>query len=173
MCLALVIPWLLSWQLPFTTQRVAASSWAISVGARLPGNSVVLFYPFPATYLDQSLIWQAQSGMQYSIVGGRGIVPGKNNTADHGWTPGTPEGTMSALTTLHVPQPHVTTPPLPDQATIAWFRAALRHWGVTTVVLTPGRHRTYVLRWMELVLGTPPQRQDGAWVWTNVRNLVS
>jgi len=172
-CLALVVPWLVSWDLPFTTERVVASQWVTEKGARLPASAVVLFYPFPATYQDQALLWQAQYGMRYSIVGGRGIVAGPGNKADHGFTPGTPEGTMSALTTLHVPQANVTTPPLPDQATIAWFRAALRRWGVTTVVLTPGPHRAYVRHWMKLVLGTPPRRQDGDWVWTNVRSLVS
>jgi hypothetical protein len=172
-CLALVVPWLVSWNLPFTTERVAASQWVTQKGARLPARAVVLFYPFPTTYQDQALLWQAQSGMRFSIVGGRGIVAGPGNRADHGFTPGTPEGTMSALTTLHVPQANVTTPPLPDQATIAWFRAALRRWGVTTVVLTPGPHRGYVRHWMKLVLGTPPRRQDGDWVWTNVGSLVS
>jgi hypothetical protein len=172
-CLALVVPWLLSWHLPFTTQRVAASSWASREGARLPGNSVVLFDPFPATYLDQSLIWQAQSGMRYSIVGGRGLVPGKGNAADHGWTPGTPEGTMSALTTQHVPYARLPLPPLPDSAAVASFRSALRHWGVTNVVMTAGgRDPGYVRRWLTAALGTAPQSEDGAWVWSNVQNLV-
>ena len=171
-CLALVIPWLISWPLPFTTEVAAVSPWATGQGARLQGSAVVLFYPFPATYEDQALLWQAQSGMRYSIVGGRGIVAGPGNTANHDFTAGTPEGTMSALTTLHVPA-HLTTPPLPDQATIRWFRGAMRRWGVTEVVLTPGDRRNYVLRWMRSVLGTAPQRQDGAWVWTNVRKLLS
>jgi len=177
-CLALVIPWLVSWPLPFTSvpltsMSVAVSQWATRSGARLHGNAVVLFYPFPATYQDQALLWQAQSGMRYSIVGGRGIVAGKGNVADHGFTPGTPEGTMSALTTVHLPQPHVTKPPMPNQAMIRSFRSALQRWGVTNVVLTPGRQRAYVRRWLTKVLGTRPRYQNGAWVWTNVRNLVS
>jgi hypothetical protein len=134
---------------------------------------VVLFYPFPATYLDRALIWQAQSGMRYSIVGGRGIVAGQGKAADHGFTPGTAEGTMSALTTLHLPEPHVTKPPLPNQSMILSFRSALRRWGVTNVVLTPGKHREYVRQWLTDVLQTKPKRIDGALVWTNVRKIVS
>jgi len=172
-CLALVVPWLVSWHVPFTTESVAASQWATDRGAQLHSRAVVLFYPFPATYQDQALLWQAQSGMRYSIVGGRGIVAGRRNVADHGFTPGTAEGTMSALTTLHVPQAHVTTPPLPDSAAVASFRSALRHWGVTTVVLTPGRRRHYVREWLTRVLGKKPRLEDSAWVWTNVRELVS
>jgi hypothetical protein len=173
-CLALVVPWLLAWHLPVTTQRVTASSWATREGARLPGNSVVLFYPFPATYLDQALIWQAQSGMRYSIVGGRGIVAGQGQVADHGFTPGTPEGTMSALTTQHLPQAHLPTPPLPDSATVASFRGALRQWGVTNVVMTAGgRDPAYARRWLTAALGAAPRRQDSAWVWNNVQKLIS
>jgi hypothetical protein len=172
--LALLAPWLLAWHLPFSTQRVTASSWATRAGTQLPGNSVVLFYPFPATYLDQALIWQAQSGMRYSIVGGRGIVAGQGNVADHGFTPGTPEGTMSALTTKYLPQSHLTTPSLPDSAVVASFRSALRHWGVTNVVVTAGgRDAGYARRWLTVALGTAPRAEDGAWVWNNVQNLTS
>jgi hypothetical protein len=173
-CLALLVPWLLAWHLPFTTQRVTTSSWASRASTQLPGNSVVLFYPFPATYLDQALIWQAQSGMRYSIVGGRGIVAGQGEVADHGFTPGTPEGTMSALSTQHLPQAHLTTPPLPDSAAVASFRSALRQWGVTNVVMTTGgRDPAYARRWLTAALGTAPQSEDGAWVWNNVQKLIS
>jgi hypothetical protein len=173
-CLALVVPWLLAWQLPLTTHSVTASPWAARVGTQLPANAVVLFYPFPATYQDQAVIWQAQSGMRYSIVGGRGIAAGQGNVADHGFTPGTPEGTMSALTTLQVPQSHLTTPPMPNQSTISWFRSALQHWGVTDVVVTAGGSNPgYAVRWLRAVMGTAPQREDGAWVWTSVQRLIS
>ena len=172
--LALVVPWLLAWHLPLTTQRVTASSWASRAATQLPDDAVVLFYPFPATYQDKALIWQAQSGMRYAIVGGRGIAAGQGNVADHGFTPGTPEGTMSALTTLQVPQAHLTIPPMPNQATVGWFRGALRNWGVTDVVVTAGgTDPNYARRWLTAALGTSPQREGGAWVWNNVQKLIS
>jgi hypothetical protein len=173
--LALVLPWLLSWQLPYKTEHVVTSSWATHAGAHLPAKAVVLFYPFPSTYLDQALLWQAQSGMRYSIVGGRGISAGAGQVADHGFTPGTPEGTMSDLTTRFLPQAQVTLPPMPSQATILWFRAALRHWGVTNVVVTrvTGSNFSYAVSWLTAAIGTAPQREDGALVWNNVQNLAS
>jgi len=173
-CLALIIPWLVTWNLPFTTEPIVASQWVTDKGMRLHSGAVVLFYPFPATYQDQALLWQAESGMRFSIVGGRGIVAGQGNVADHGFTPGTPEGTMSALTTLHVPQQNVSKPPLPDPAKIRQFRSALRNWGVTNIVLTSGKHRGYVRQWLtHVLLGVKPRLQDGTWVWTHVRELVS
>ncbi len=171
---ALVIPWLLSWPLPYTTETVTVSSWAARDGVRLPTDSVVLFYPYPATYQDQALIWQADSGMRYALVGGRGIGAFKDGTADHGFAPGTPGGTLSALTTAAVPHYNLKIPPPPSPDTIRSFRGVLRYWGVTNVVMTPGgRDPAYARRWLTAVLGAAPHQQDGAWVWDDVRWLVS
>lgn len=171
---ALVIPWLLAWPLPYTTGTVTVSSWAARDGARLPTDSVVLFYPYPATYQDRALIWQADSGMRYAVVGGRGIGAFKDGTADHGFTPGTPGGTLSALTTAAVPHYNLKLPPPPSPDTIRSFRGVLRYWGVTNVVMTPGgRDPAYARRWLTAVLGAAPHQQDGAWVWDDVQRLVS
>lgn len=172
---ALVIPWLFAWPLPYTTKTVTPPSWAVRDGAHLPAGSVVLFYPYPATYLDAALIWQANSGMRYAIVGGRGIAAAKDGSADHGFTPGTPDGTLSALTTPVAPQyRRKKLPPPPSPATIRSFRGVLRHWGVTNVVMTPGgRDPVYARRWLTAVLGAAPHQQDGAWVWDDVQALVT
>jgi hypothetical protein len=172
---ALVVPWLFAWPVPFTARTVAAPSWVTGPGDQLPANAVVLYYPFPSSWGDAPELWQAQSGMRYSVVGGRGIVAGPGNQADHGWTPGTPEGTMTALSVGW--EPHyadLALPPLPDSAVVASFRSALQHWGVTNVVVTAGgRDPSYARRWLAAVLGTAPQAEDGAWVWSNVQKLIS
>jgi hypothetical protein len=172
---ALVIPWLAAWRLPYTTEHIAPSSWATHDGTHLPADAVVLFFPFPTTYLDQALIWQAVSGMRYSVVGGRGIVAGRDGAADHGWTPGTPEGTMTALTVRTVPHyQHLRLPPRPGPAAVRAFRDALRRWGVTNVVMTAGgRNPAYARQWLTAMLGTPPQPEHGAWVWNDVGGLIS
>ena len=171
---ALVVPWLLSWPLPFAAKPVEVPSWVTGVAAHLPSSAVVLYYPFPSTYQDQTLLWQAQYGMRYAIVGGRGIVAGRGNTADHGWTPGTPEGTMTALSVPWEPHyPHLRLPSA-DPAAVSSFRSALRHWGVTNVVMTAGgRNPAYARQWLTTMLGTPPQPEHGAWVWNNVQQLIS
>lgn len=171
---ALAVPWLIAWPLPLTTMPVPVSAWAQQQGAHLSADSVVLFYPFPATYQDQSLIWQAQLGLRFSIVGGRGIVAAANGTADHGFSPGTPEGVMSALTTASAPHYNLKLPPQPTPADVQVFRRDLRHWGVTVVVMTDGgRDPAYARQWLTTMLGAPPQRQRDAWVWNNVQQLIS
>jgi len=172
---ALVVPWLLAWPVPFTAAHVTAPKWVTTAGARLPSTAVVLFNPFPSSWEDSPELWQARYGLHYRVVGGRGITAAANNQATHGWTPGTPAGIMTALS---VPwEPHYSNlrlPPMPSQATITSFRAALRQWGVTNVVVTPGgRDPAYAVRWLTAALGTAPQREDGALVWNNVKTLIS
>ena len=172
---ALVIPWFLAWPLPFATTDVRASVPITRVEAQLPANAVVLFYPFPSSYQDQALVWQLEDDMAYKLVGGRGIVRGDDGTADHGFTPGTPEGTMTALTTPIVPHDVMALPPLPTPGTVRSFRLALRTWGVTNVIMTPGgRDPAYARKWLSMVLGTGPQREGGGvWVWNDVQKLLS
>ena len=81
---------------------------------------------------------------------------------------------MSALSTRYVPYAHLQPPPLPDSAAVASFRSALRHWGVTDVVMTAGgRDPGHARQWLTVALGTAPRAEYGAWVWNNVQKLVS
>jgi hypothetical protein len=41
----------------------------------IPAGSVVLSYPFPAYPVDAAMLWQAESGMRFSLVGGYGVRP--------------------------------------------------------------------------------------------------
>jgi hypothetical protein len=167
---ALVVPWLLSWPLPYATRHVTVSAWADKAGRRLPAASVVLYYPYPATYQDQALVWQAQTGMPYSVVGGRGIVVGPGGTASHGLTAGTPEALMGTLLSSHAGRILAVSQSAPE---VRVFRAALRHWRVTEVVITTGAgNPVFARRWLTAVLRSAPVRQDGAWVWANVQQLV-
>ncbi len=172
--IALAVPWLLSWPLPFSTRSVAAPAAMTRVEAGLSSSSVVLLYPFPSSYIDHSLVWQAEARLRFRIVGGRGIAALPNGNADHGFTPGTLEGTMTALTTSAIPHGYLALPPLPDPATVKWFRAALRKAGVTNVIMTGGgRNPGYARHWLTIALGASPTRSGGLWIWDNVRQLPS
>ena len=174
LAVALAVPWLLSWPLPFSTRDVAPPAAMAKAEAGLSSSSVVLLYPFPSSYIDHSLVWQAEARLRFRIVGGRGIAALPNGTADHGFTPGTLEGTMTALTTSAIPHGYLALPPPPDAATVSWFRAALRRAGVTNVIMTGGgRNPAYARRWLTIALGAPPRQSGSIWIWGNVRQLLS
>jgi hypothetical protein len=171
---ALVVPWAVAWPLPFRTELVTTPAPVARVLDRLSPDAVVLFYPFPSSYLDQALVWQARTGLRFAVVGGRGITAGPNGAADHGLSRSTPVGKLSALTTSYAPHAYLPLPKPPTPPVISSFRRALRHWGVTDILLTGApRDPGYARRWLTTVLGTPPQRHDGLWLWANVRRLSS
>jgi hypothetical protein len=171
---ALVLPWLLDWPMPYTTVSVATPAPVARVIASLPAHAVVLFYPFPSSALDQALVWQAEDHMRFAVAGGRGITAGPGGAAEHGLEPGTPAGMLSALSTSYTPRSSLSLPPMPTAAVVSSMRLELRHWQVTEVVMAGGgRNPAYARQWLTKVLGTAPHLQDGLWVWTGVQQLIS
>ena len=173
-CAALIVPWLLDWPMPYTTESVATPPPVSRLLGSLPADSVVLFYPYPSSALDESLLWQAESGLRFRVAGGRGITAGPGGAAVHGLEPGTPAGLLSALSTYYTPHGDLSLPPMPTAAVVASMRQALRHWQVTNVVMAGGgRDPGYAKQWLTRVLGAPPHEEDGRWVWTGVQQLIS
>jgi hypothetical protein len=172
--LAVVLPWLLDWPMPYTTESVSTPPPVARVIASLPAQAVVLFYPFPSSAFDQSLVWQAENEMRFAVVGGRGITAGPGGAAVHGLAPGTPAGMLSALSTSYTPHGTLGLPGLPTPAVVRSMRLALRHWQVTEIVMSGGgRDPAFARQWLTTVIGTGPHRQGGLWVWTGVQQLIS
>jgi hypothetical protein len=171
---ALLVPWLTAWQLPLTVESVATPAPVQRILATLPPHAVVLFYPFPSSKLDQALIWQAADGLRFTIGGGRGITAGPGGAAVHGFEASTPAGLLTGLSTSYQPYGYLKLPRPPTPAVVATMRAAMRTWGVTNIIMSGGgRAPAYSRRWLTTVLGTPPQRQDDRWVWTDVQALLA
>jgi len=77
---------------------------------------------------------------------------------------------MSALTVKSVPSLRLRLPGM-SRAEVRSFRSALRRWGVTNVVMIDGgRAPVYARRWLTTMLGAKPVREDGAWVWNDVKD---
>jgi len=169
---ALVLPWLLDWPMPYTTKSVTTPPAVARLLDSLPASAVVLFYPFPSSALDKALVWQAEDQMRFAVAGGRGITAGPGGAAEHGLEPGTPAGLLSALSTYYTPHGDLNLPAMPTPAVISSMRAELRHWGVTEVVMVGGgRNDGYARKWLAAVLGRPPQLRDGQWVWAGVEQI--
>jgi hypothetical protein len=172
--LALVLPWLNDWPMPFTTESVSTPPPVARLIASLPADAVVLFYPFPSSALDRALVWQARDEMRFATVGGRGITAGPGGAAVHGLAPATPAGMLSALSTSYTPHGTLRLPRLPTPAVARTMRLALRHWQVTEIVMSGGgRDPALTRQWLTIVTGTAPHLQDGLWVWTGVQQLIS
>jgi hypothetical protein len=149
--------------LPLAVQPVRVPPWFTGPGRELPAGAVVLPYPFPTADTQSALLWQALAGFRFAMPGGGG-----------------PAGTvararLAGFAMLRDASLPTVRPPDPDRATLDAVRAALRRWGVTTVVVPDGvslahfdrgRGDAYGVAFLTAVLGAVPRADDGAWVWS-------
>jgi len=153
--------------LPLTTRSVVLPTWYARQGTALPPGRVVLAYPFPASGLQSSEAWQAVDGMGWAQASGGGPQgqPARAGAARPGFV---------VLSAASLP---LGAAPVPDAATVAAVRSAMRRWRVTTVVvpdepdLPPyalGRGGAYASGFFTAVLGEVPTYVDRAWVWGGV-----
>jgi hypothetical protein len=152
-----------TYQVPFTTERVSLPAWFATEATRLPPGSVVLSLPFPFSSAGTSgpMVWQAEDDMGFKLAGGYAKAPGPGGRplADHPDLP--PYGTLARLSRSFLGPPPPGTP-----AELADIRSALRRWGVDDVVVTDRvPDPAYAATLLTGVVGRPPARTDGAWVW--------
>jgi hypothetical protein len=160
---ALVSPFLGSgWPYAARHVNVPAVYRSPLLTSRLGRGTVLVGQPIPNGFLADPLVWQADEAMPYALVAGYGFVPGP-----HGRPVGSlqPNSVSNAFADAQVGL----LPPVPSQRQVMAVRRQLRAWGVSAVVLLPvpkqpGRLAALVQR----VIGAPPRRIDGAWVWTGV-----
>ncbi|MDA8280797.1 MAG: hypothetical protein M0Z63_10335 [Actinomycetota bacterium] len=158
---AVLVPMGATYQLPFATSSVQVPLWYRTAGTRLPAGSVVLAVPWG---LSQTSAWQAISGMHFVMAGGDAFVPGPTGRFQAKPTPGSAEQILSAFTGY-------ARPPLATTAAVGTLRRALARWQVTTVVVTEtSGSPSYAVGFLSIALGSVPTVQDGAYVWSHVRD---
>ena len=125
--------------------------------ARIPADSTVLTAPFPSPDIVavSALVWQAQSGMRYKIVGGYWIGPEPAHTV----TPLLDR----VLTDLGASGVNDTTP-----AMLPVLRTELRAARIRTVVVTPGPYVEREAALFVRLLNRDPVPDLDALVWWNV-----
>jgi hypothetical protein len=155
--------------LPLTVQPVSVPAWFDGAAEHLPSGQVLLTYPFATADSQASIPWQAIGGMHYQMAGGGGPA----GTVARA---GADQAGFRVLRAASVP---LLAPPAVSNSNLSAVREAMRHWGVTTVVVPadPGlpayqtaRGTGYGVAFFTAVLGSAPIDEDHAWVWTDVRH---
>jgi hypothetical protein len=153
--------------LPLTMQPVTVPHWFTTEATHLSAEQVLATYPFATADSQASMPWQAIPGLYYKMAGGGG-----------------PAGTVAragadkdGFNVLNMASVPLGPAPVPTMANLDAVRRALRHWGVTMVVVPDdaglpvfdrGRGSAYGVAFFTAVLGSAPHRQDGAWVWADL-----
>ncbi|HEY5334532.1 MAG TPA: hypothetical protein VIJ71_00765 [Mycobacteriales bacterium] len=164
---AVIGPLTTAWALPLTVAPIDIPRWFVHEAPLLPSDAVVLAYPYVGPPGEsEAMVWQSVDRMRFALAGGCCLVPGPDGIVDHGQTPGSAELILGSLTSSLVgPRPALT-----DAGAMDTVRAALKGWGVTTVVVTDagtarGADPVYATRWFTVLFDRSPAVDDGARVW--------
>jgi hypothetical protein len=149
--------------LPYGEQSIDVPAFFTTAAVHtVAARSTALLYPFPGWSVDDSapMLWQAESGMRFRIVGGYFFVPDGTGAT----TIGRPSVTKAALDSLYrgIRPPET---PAGRQAE----QAELRSWGVTVVLADrsapSGAAAVSYLQWL---LGRPPRIEGRMAIWTGL-----
>jgi hypothetical protein len=149
---------------PIATRTVSPTPVVVKGAlASIPNGGVVLAYPFPRYPEDMAMVWQMQTGMRFSLLGGYGLQPhvltvaqerGERNSVQtafmRAWSNGSIVPTLLAKARAYLPtlvhDDHITTIVVD---TSSWSLDD----GVTKV--TPGSHAQPVVALVTRVYGSP------------------
>lgn len=158
-------------RVPFPATAARAPEVFTSDHSTIRPGSVVVGYPMPGSTgsaQDQLMLWQAQGGMRYKIIGGRAAVAGPDGRAAQGVDRFLPPPALQDLFSYAVsgtPAP----PPPADAATYADIRRFLARYHVATIAVVPIGGSALVDQYLTAALHRPPVLRSGAEVWTDVQ----
>ena len=132
---------------------------------RIPAGSVALVAPFPTARASRAMAWQAMAGMRYRMPGGYFVGPDADGRPKFG-----PVGTRLSgwMTKIRLGWRKPTLGPGLRRALVA----DLVRWRVETVVvgpMDPPATEATMVRFLTELLGRPPERVAGVWVWWRVQ----
>jgi hypothetical protein len=132
---------------------------------RIPEGSVALVAPFPTAQASRAMTWQAMADMRFRMPGGYFVGPDTDGTPKFG-----PVGTKLSgwMTKIRLGWARPTLVPELRRQLVA----DLTRWQVGTVVVGPMDQpaaEATMVRFLTELLGRPPERSAGVWVWWDVQ----
>jgi hypothetical protein len=163
--------------LPYTSTLFGVPSIFTGPGSPINNGDVVLSYPLPVGYRnyadDEALLWQAEAGMRFKLIGFRGAVAGPDHKPLVGAALWLPPSTAEALLVWSLygqPYPPPTFGPSTSQA----IRTFLARYDVDDITVVPsGVPTETVISYFTAALGVPPNDFGGAYFWSGVQQLVA
>jgi hypothetical protein len=148
-----------AWSL--AAEKVATPPFFTGASVReLPRDGVTLVLPFPYRRIAMPMTWQAESDLWFRMPGGYFIGPQPDGRPRFDTNPSSGSQVLSRIYGGRPP------PPL----TKHWRRALARdfvRWRVGSVVVGPMRNRAVMVEFLTDLLGAPPERVGGVYLWRN------
>ncbi|HUY86957.1 MAG TPA: hypothetical protein VMU77_07555, partial [Acidimicrobiales bacterium] len=134
----------------------------------IPPGALVDIYPFPRDTAAEAMLWQAQSGMRFKMLGGFALVPGPDGKGQE--DPKFPE-----VTEIWFGSAYWLAGPMPIyQSAINGIRTDLRIHHVEVVIVSKvGKDPQGARNLITASLGSPPFSKGGIWIWYDVPRLLT
>jgi hypothetical protein len=150
---------------PYTGSTVTVPALFTSIARTKLNGAVALVYPFPIFPTDQAMLWQAEAGLNFKLVGSyiqtRNPLTGESSEFPALLTPGTVQGWLTYNQGVHAPWPE------PSSVSTADVTSYLQINHVTTVIVDPSAiNATAVTKVFTNVLGQP-EKIGGILLWTH------
>jgi hypothetical protein len=163
-------------ELPYSSTLFGVPTVFSGPGSPIHDGDVVLSYPLPvgdANYAnDQALLWQAQVGMHFKLIGFRGAVAGPDHKPLVGpavWLP-----PVAAEQIMVWSLYNLVSPPPNDAVTYRAIRTFLARYDVDDITIVPsGVDTTPVVSYFQHALGQPPVNFQGSYVWSGIQQILS
>jgi len=163
--------------LPYASTSFGVPAIFTASGSPISNGDVVLSYPLPVGYEnysnDQALLWQAEGGMRFKLIGFRGAVagPGHKPLLNAGlWLPPTSVEALLVWSLYGQPYP----PPVYGAATSRVIRTFLSRYHVDDITVVPsGAPTGTVTSYFTAALGRPPADFQGTYVWSGVQQMLA
>jgi len=170
--LVLLVP-----SLPYASTAFGVPSIFTATGSPISSGDVVLSYPLPVGYEnysnDQALLWQAEAGMRFNLIGFRGAVAGPDHrplTGARVWLPPTTVEALLVWSLYGEPYP----PPAYGPATSQMIRTFLARYHVDDITIVPsGVPTDQVVSYFTAALDRPPADFQGTYVWSGVQQMLA
>lgn len=157
LAVVVLLPLVPAWPYGRQSRLQVPAYFTTSAVNRLAPGTVTLVYPFPIATDPDPMIWQAEAGMRFQMLGGYFVLPAKSGSQY--WTPTFTQETLTALLTG---QRVDRTPEL-----LARLRDQLSGWKTTAVLVRPvGPDPVSFFTWL---VGRPPDDRAGGMIeWYHV-----
>jgi hypothetical protein len=131
---------------------------------RIPAGSVALVVPWAGPGDPAAMSWQAEAGYRYRMPEGYALHPGAGDEVAFGPPTSATSGLLEGIELGR----GLPTPTAGLRASIA---GDLARWHVRTIVVGPMPHEDQAVAAVTWVVGRPPERVAGVWVWWDVVSL--
>lgn len=143
---------------PWVTDHAAPAFFTGPAVRGVPEGSVALVVPWADPRDATAMSWQAAAGYRYRMPEGYALRPGPDDRVAFGPADST---TGTALVAIEQGKGS-------SEASPRAMACELARWQVRTVVVGPMAHEAEAVAMLTNVIGRPPERTDGVWVWWNV-----